>query len=84
MVYVTTLIQKDHGHAAESSPSWRVQSCTIEFGGESSPLAFSSECVYTSPQAAQEDMRRRALGKIRLRGYTGREDEIVWRLHLIG
>lgn len=84
MVYVTTLVHKDQGHTAESGPSWRVHSCTIEFGTESPPLALSSECLYASPQAAQEDMRRLALWKIQLRGYTGREEEIVWRLHMIG
>ena len=84
MVYVTTLVYKDSHHMAGSGPSWRVQSCTIEFSAEAPPLAFSSDYVYASPQAAHDDMRRRALWKIRLRGYTGREDEIVWRLHMIG
>ena len=84
MVYVTTLVYRDHTQTGEGPPSWRVRSCTIEFGPEHTPLAFSSDWVYASPEAARDDMRTQALEKIRLSGYTGPEEDIVWRLHMIG
>jgi hypothetical protein len=84
MLHVTTIVYKEHSPAVEAVPSWRVQSCTIDFGSEQPPLAVSSDFVYTSPEAAHEDMKQEALVKIRLSGYTGLEEDIVWRLHMIG
>lgn len=85
MIYVTTSVCKDHDLEYETTPpSWRVQSCTINFGSQREPLTFSSDWVYASPDAAHADMRAQALEKIRLSGYTGPEEEIVWRLHMIG
>ena len=88
MIQVTTSVYKDHPaegiQAAREPDSWRVSSCTIDFGPDRQPVTVSSEWVYASPDAAQEDMRALAMERIRLCGYTESEQDIVWRLHMIG
>lgn len=88
MIQVTTAVYKDRGLDGDETPedasSWRVHSCTIDFGTEDPPLTFSSTWVYASPDAAHADMRTQALVKIRERGHTEPENAIRWRLHMIG
>ena len=86
MIRVTTLLQQDRREEADacSDPpgSWRVHSCTIEFGIDAAPVTLLCNWVYASPVAAQQDMQERALEQLHLRGYTG-SDEIIWRVHTI-
>ncbi len=87
MIQVTTSVYKDRGaHLGnpDDPDSWRVQSCKVDFGPDCEPLILSSEWVYASPDAAHEDMRAQAMEKIRLRGHTVLEQDIRWRLHMIG
>jgi hypothetical protein len=88
MIRVTTSVYKDHAadaiKASRDPDSWRVRSCTIDFGPDCDPVTLSSEWVYASPDAAHEDMRVQAMESIRLRGYTESEQDICWRLHMIG
>jgi hypothetical protein len=87
MIYVTTAVYKDHGpegnQKPENPPSWRVQSCRIEFGPDREPLTFTSDWVYASADAAHDDMQQQALEKIRMSGYPCSVGDIVWRLHMI-
>ena len=88
MIQVTTSVYKDRTargpQTARDPDSWRVRSCTIDFGPDRRPLTVSSEWVYASPDAAHEDIRALAMEKSRLCGYTESEQDIRWRLHMIG
>jgi hypothetical protein len=79
---------KDRGPEGNQTPvdppSWRVQSCTIDFKSDRPPVTLTSDWVYASAEAAHEDMKQQALERIRSSGYTMPEAEIVWRLHIIG
>ena len=87
MIRVTTFLQRDGKEevdACSNTPdSWRVHSCTIDFGIDADPVSLSCNWVYASPVAAQQDMQERALEQMRLHGYTGPEDDIIWRVHTI-
>ena len=87
MIRVTMFIQKDpepESEAFSDTPaSWRVQSCTIDLETNVDPLTISSDWVYASPIAAQQDMQQRAWQHIRLHGYTGSKDDIEWQCHVI-
>ena len=48
-----------------------------------SPVVFSLATAYPSVQDAHVATRAEALEKIRLRGHTEPEDEIVWKLEVI-
>ena len=88
MIRVTTCLQQDRkgevDPCSNTTDSWRVHSCTIDFGIDAGPVTLSCNWVYASPVAAQHDMQQQALEQIHLRGYTRSEDEIIWRLHTIG
>jgi hypothetical protein len=86
MIQVTTVVSKQHGpeRSGDTTGSWRVQSCRVDFGAEREPLNVSSHFVYISPEYAHEDMKEQALEKLRSEGYAVSEADIVWRLHMIG
>jgi hypothetical protein len=88
MVHVTTAVYKDYGpegnHTPGNPPSWRVESCTIDFESDRPPVTLTSDWVYASPDAAHDDMKQQALERMRISGYTVSVAEIVWRLHMIG
>ena len=87
MIRVTTFLHKDRKEEADPSSdipdSWRVHSCTIDFGPDAEPLTISCDWVYASPIAAQHDMQQRAWEHIRQRGYAGSGKDIIWRVHTI-
>lgn len=85
MVFVTTSVYRDHDNETPEYPSsWRVQACTVDFGPDRSSLTFKRDWVYASAHSAHDDMREEALVRMRLSGYTGRDDDIVWRLLMTG
>ena len=88
MIQVTTSVYKDSAadgvRVARDADSWRVRSCTIDFGLDRQPMTVSSGWVYASPDAAHEDMRALAMERIRLCGYAESEQDICWRLHMVG
>ena len=82
MIRVTTFLHKDRKEEADPSSdipdSWRVHSCTIDFGPDAEPLTISCDWVYPSPVIAQRDMQQRVMEHLHLLGHTAPEDEIIW------
>ena len=83
MIHVVTTVYRDPTPTRHDTPSWRVQSCSIDFGPDRDPLTFTPNWVYASPDAAHDDMKQQALERMRSRGYIVSEAEVVWQLRMI-
>ena len=84
MIHVVTTVYRDPTPTREkTAPSWRVQSCSIDFGPDRPPLTFTSNWVYASADAAHDDMKQQALEGMRNSGYIVSEPEVVWQLRVI-
>jgi hypothetical protein len=87
MINVITTVHK-HGnpvneHDTKQNPAWRIHTCVVDFGNQESQLMFSPAAVYPSLEVAHAASRAEALERIRARGHTELEDEIVWKLQII-
>ena len=83
MIHVTTTVYRDLTPTRAETVSWRVQSCTIDFGSDRETRTFTSNWVYASADAAHDDMKQQALEGMRSDGYTVSEADVVWQLRII-
>ena len=87
MIKVVTTVHKHNDSRNDKDTkrhsTWRIHTCVVDFGNQESQLMFSPAGVYPSAEAAHAASRAEALEKIRARGHTEPEDEIIWRLHVI-
>ena len=84
MIHVVTTVYRDLTPTkAGTPPSWRVQSCSIDYGSDREALTFTSNWVYASADAAHDDMKQQALERIRDSGYMVSEAEVLWQLRII-
>lgn len=80
MITVTTTVHKDDD---PDNNAWKIHLCVIDFGNQGSPLMFSPAMSYPSAAAALAAGRIEALEKIRARGYSQPEDEIMWKVQSV-
>jgi hypothetical protein len=83
MIRVTTTVYRDLTPTSVETPSWRVQSCSIDFGSDHAELTFTSDWVYASADAAHDDMKQQALERMGNKGYAVSETDVVWKLRMI-
>jgi hypothetical protein len=84
MIHIVTTVYRDPTPTRENTaPSWRVQSCTVDFGSGREPITFASNWVYASAEAAHDDMKQQALEGLRNSGYPVSEADVIWQLRMI-
>jgi hypothetical protein len=83
VIHVVTTVYRDPTPTRDTTPSWRVQLCSIELGRDTPPIAIASTWVYASADAAHDDMKQQALEALRNSGYVVSEADVVWQLRVI-
>jgi hypothetical protein len=83
MIRVTTTVYRDLTPTRVETSSWRVQSCSIDFGSDREAFTFTSNWVYATADAAHDDMKQQALERLRSNGYTVSESEVIWQLRMV-
>lgn len=80
---VIKVITTVHKSGDPGNDTLRVHTCVVDFGTQENQLMFSLAAGYPSPEAAHAASRAEAIEKIRARGHTEPEDEILWKLEVI-